>query len=419
MANPEHLEILKKDVRIWNHLRKTNPDIKFDLREARLYGVDLRGADLNEVTLIGANLSGSLLCEANLCRAELNGANLQRANLRGADLNGIVLNGANLRRADLSGAYLNKANLCRADLDEANLQRTDLKGADLSGATLIGADLSGADIRRADLSGADLSGANLNEAYLNGADLSGVHLNVANLQRADLRGVNLGGAILNGTILSGANINKAILVETVLGNINLKEVKNLESCNHHGPSIISHRTLTMSGELPIEFLRGCGLPNTLIENYPSILLDKSIQFYSCFISYSHKDEEFAKKILNDLQDQDVRCWFVPKDLNFSDKIKSRIDEATRLHNKLLIILSENSIESDWMENEVEIALEKETKPPKIPVLFPIRIDDAVIKTDKAWVATICRTRYIWDFTNWKDPDFYKKSFERLIQDLKA
>ena len=38
-----------------------------------------------------------------------------------------------------------------------------------------------------------------------------------------------------------------------------------------------------------------------------------IEFYSCFISYSSKDEEFAKRLHADLQSNGVRCWFAPEE----------------------------------------------------------------------------------------------------------
>ncbi|MGD0227200.1 MAG: TIR domain-containing protein [Terriglobia bacterium] len=81
-------------------------------------------------------------------------------------------------------------------------------------------------------------------------------------------------------------------------------------------------------------------------------------------------------------------------------------------------LSENSIRRPWVEDEVEAALEKEHKQNKL-VLFPIRLDDAVMETDQARAASLRRTRHIGDFLAWKDHDQYQKSFERLLRDLKA
>src|SRR5271157_2009819 len=61
---------------------------------------------------------------------------------------------------------------------------------------------------------------------------------------------------------------------------------------------------------------------------------------------------------------------------------------------------------------------KERKRNKL-VLFPIRLDDAVMETDRAWAASLRRARHIGDFRAWKDHDPYQKSFERLLRDLKA
>ena len=53
------------------------------------------------------------------------------------------------------------------------------------------------------------------------------------------------------------------------------------------------------------------------------------------------------------------------------------------------------------------------------MLFPIRLDDAVMQTEQAWAADIHRTRHIGDFTRWKDHDAYQQAFQRLLRDLKA
>jgi TIR domain len=52
-----------------------------------------------------------------------------------------------------------------------------------------------------------------------------------------------------------------------------------------------------------------------------------------------------------------------------------IDEAIRLRDKLLLILSEASIASDWVEDEVSKA-HAEERERGTTMLFPIRIDDS-------------------------------------------
>lgn len=109
------------------------------------------------------------------------------------------------------------------------------------------------------------------------------------------------------------------------------------------------------------------------------LVTNPIQYYSCLISYSSKDGEFVERLHGDLQSKYVRCWFSPENLKIGDEFPVEIDEAVRLSDKLLLVLSENSIESPWVEEEVEAAFEKERQQ-KRTVLFPIRLDDAIMTT---------------------------------------
>src|SRR6266699_4105796 len=152
--------------------------------------------------------------------------------------------------------------------------------------------------------------------------------------------------------------------------------------------------------------------------YIRSLAGKAIEYYSCFISYSSKDEAFAKRLYADLQSNHVRCWFAPEDMKIGDRIRSRIDESIRMYNKLLLVLSEHSVSSKWVEFEVEAAMDKEQEG-KSPVLFPVRLDRAVMESTTAWAAHIKRTRHIGDFTDWKNHDAYQKAFYRLLRDLKA
>ena len=282
--------------------------------------------------------------------------------------------------------------------------KPDLIEADLREADLIRADLSGADLREANLYLADLSQADLSDANLRGANLRGAHFEAAILDRADLTDSNM--------------------AYTVVADLDLSVAKGLEAIKHEHPSTVGIDTIYQSkGNVPEAFLRWAGVPENFIE-YMRSLVANPIEYYSCFISYSHKDEEFAKRLHRDLQGERVRCWFAPENLKIGDEIRPRIDEAIRIHDKLLIVLSENSVGSPWVRKEVETAfgkeIEFETKQKeRRTVLFPIRLDDAVMKTDEAWAADIKLTRHIGDFREWKSHDKYKEGLGRLLRDLKA
>ena len=192
-------------------------------------------------------------------------------------------------------------------------------------------------------------------------------------------------------------------------------MEGLEACRHWSPSILDHHTLIRSGPLPLAFLRGCGLPEALIEFLPT-LLKQPLQYYSCFISYAHQDEAFARRLHADLQEHGVRCWFAPEDLKAGEKFRVRIDEALRGHDKLLLILSQHSIASGWVEKEVETAFEQERHRRQL-VLFPVRLDDSVFDLQSGWAADIRRTRHIGDFRRWKGHKTYQQAFTRLLRDL--
>jgi uncharacterized protein YjbI with pentapeptide repeats len=303
----------------------------------------------------------------------------------------------NLSAAKLSGAILRGADLRRVDFYMANLV-----GADLSHANLIEADLIETNLLKTNLTKAELLGANLCLVNLKEANLTGADLREANLSRADLANANIEEAILEGTIFAG---------------VDLSQVNGLDTCKHNGPSHIDQLTLMRSGKLPVVFLRGCGFPDQFIQYLPSLLgsLDP-IQFYSCFISYSHRDEEFAKRLYADLQAKGIRCWFAPQDLDIGDKIKDEIEKAIRIHDKLIIVLSENSLTRAWVVKEVNEGLEQE-KIRNENVLFPVRLDDAIDKTTQQWAFDLKAERIVGDFSNWKDHDAYQETFKLLLRAL--
>jgi hypothetical protein len=265
-----------------------------------------------------------------------------------------------------------------------------------------------------------MSGVDLSKATLNSAELTWSNLNGAYLFEASFRGADLDRANLNNVYLDGTDFTHAHVGWTNFGSIDLSKAKGLETIRHTGPSTIGIDTIYKSkGEIPEIFLRGAGVPDSFITLIPSLITAmKPIQFYSCFISYSSLDQAFAERLHADLQAKGVRCWFAPEEMKIGDKIRPAIDQAIRVYDKLLLVLSKNSIGSDWVKKEVETAFDKENESGKI-ALFPIRLDEAVMESDEAWAADIRRTRHIGDFRKWKNHDQYQKAFDRLLRDLQA
>ena len=80
--------------------------------------------------------------------------------------------------------------------------------------------------------------------------------------------------------------------------------------------------------------------------------------------------------------------------------------------------SKRAIASDWVEGEVTRGLDEERKRKQL-LLVPIRIDNAVLKTEEAWARLLRGQRNIGDFTRWIVHDVYSKGLDRLLRDLKV
>ena len=180
------------------------------------------------------------------------------------------------------------------------------------------------------------------------------------------------------------------------------------------------------GKIPEAFLRGCGVPDSFITFRQSLVAANAIQYYSCFISYSTKDEDFARRLYADLQANNVRCWYAPEKMEGGRKLFDQIDEAIRYHDKPLLVLSQNSMCSEWVKTEIRRARREEVKAGRRK-LFPISL--VPFKAIRDWeafdadvgkdIAVEVREYSIPDFTCWKDHDAYQKAFDRLLRDLKA
>lgn len=416
MADEVHLEILKQGIQAWNTWRKQKPE-QPDLRNAELRRIDLSSFDLGDCNLAGADLR-----EANLSRANLSRVILTDAHVSGSDLSETKLIGALFRNTDLIDSSLIKANL-----RGANLSRSDLSNADLHNAELCDAYLGSAVLRGVVLRSADLS-----RAILRGADCRRADLRDANLTEADLRNT-----ILTDADLRGVNLERAKFDSTVLGFIDLQEAKGLGSVLHRGPSALSVDVLKGSrGQLPAKFLKGCGLSDWEIENAkiydPELSEDERttllyeisrlqgeqpIQVNPLFISYSHPDAVFIEQLEPQFEAQGIRFWRDVHDLR-AGRLETQIDRAIRLNPTVLLVLSEHSVDSDWVEWEAAKArkLEKELGR---DVLCPVALDNAW-KTC-SWSGPLRRQimdYHILDFSDWQDASTFERQFTKLLDGLK-
>ncbi len=361
MANEEQLAILKQGVQAWNQWRKANPEAK----------IDLERGDLAETKLGNVNFT----------------------------------------KANLAGANFSEADLTKAHLMEANLSDAELTRADLSEAELILADLSDANLLESRLNATLLVGANLSHAYLIEADLTGAHVSLANFTSVRLNTANL-------------------------SRLDLSEAKGLERVRHAGPSSISTDTFVLSkGRIPGVFLRGCGLSDWEIEavnlynpdlnNHEindiqyrvyDLRASQALQISPLFVSYSHADSHFVDRIGKHLNEKRVRYWRDIHDMK-AGKIEKQIDRAIRQNPTVLLVLSEHSLNSDWVEHEVRTARDL-AKELGHDTLCPVALDNSW--KSSRWPQRVMEQimEYnILDFSAWQDDSKFDGTFRKLIDGL--
>src|SRR5207247_1059688 len=151
-----------------------------------------------------------------------------------------------------------------------------------------------------------------------------------------------------------------------------------------------------------------------------------IHFYTSFISHSTKVHNFTHRLYERMQSHHLRVWFAPEDMKGGAKLHEQIDQAIRVHDKLVLVLSEQSIQSEWVMTEIRKARKAELRDRRRK-LFPIRLVN--MDTLRDWecfdadtgkdLAVEVREYFIPDFTHWKDHDAFERAFARFLKDLQA
>jgi uncharacterized protein YjbI with pentapeptide repeats len=339
-------------------------------------------------------------------------------------LDGVLLDNAHLRGADLSQLRLLDAHLSGVNLSRANLKNAVLFAAHLNDADLHNAHLGIATLRQADLSGACLQKGSLEYA----------NLTLANLLNANLRWAGLMNAVIHNADLHGADFHGAAFLDTVVAS-DFSGAKGLRAVRHYGPSAVSTEALHMAkGQLPDVFLRGCGLQPWEVlaaKLYdpaltPGQVTDIQYKIFDArtrgplalggvFISYAHEDNGLANKLHDKLEDAGANAWLDHHDM-LAGPLQKQVDRAIRLNDIVLLILSEASIASDWVEHELKMARKKE-KEVGHSVLCPIALDDAWKDKmdDLLWEQALKNN--VLDFSGWKTHAF-DPVFKKLVKGLK-
>ena len=298
--------------------------------------------------------------------------------------------------------------------------RPDLSGSDLSALELGAPMFHNTNLDRANLGNKNFFNETFENASLHSAHLHFADLRRANLRNADLSNSNLILANLSEADLDRANFAGALIGWTIFGDNDLSTVQGLDTVHHVGPSVIGIDTIYKSkGQIPEAFLRGSGVPEGFVEFARDLVVaEQPIQFYSCFISHSSRDNAFCDRLHTALLANDVRAWYFPRDARWGESVWAEIDRSIQLNDKLILVCSRDSLTSEPVMREIERCLAREDRERR-NILFPISIDDYIfVEWEHERKQDILR-KVIGDFQNWQNAGSYAAALETLLLGLRA
>lgn len=98
---------------------------------------------------------------------------------------------------------------------------------------------------------------------------------------------------------------------------------------------------------------------------------------SVFISYSSIDCEFVKKLSLLLVEKKINIWLDKWEMKPGDSLIDKIQSGISNSSYLLVVLSKNSIQSEWCKKELNSGLIRELEEKKV-VIIPILLEDCEV-----------------------------------------
>jgi hypothetical protein len=127
---------------------------------------------------------------------------------------------------------------------------------------------------------------------------------------------------------------------------------------------------------------------------------------SIFLSHNSKDKRFVRRLGKLLLENGVKVWIDEAEIKLGDSLVRKISEGIKDMEFLGVVLTPNSVSSNWVQKELEIATTMEIQDKKIKVI-PILYKDCEIPLflmDKVYA----------DFRNRK---MFQHSFMKLLDAL--
>ncbi len=94
-----------------------------------------------------------------------------------------------------------------------------------------------------------------------------------------------------------------------------------------------------------------------------------------FISYSHLDHKFVKRLATDLENSGFNVWLDEKKIKVGDSISKEIEKGISGCDFFCLVISNHSVNSNWVDREYRTALNAQLSPGKKPKILPLLIQN--------------------------------------------
>jgi uncharacterized protein YjbI with pentapeptide repeats len=317
---------------------------------------------------------------------------------------------------DLRGADLTRGKLDGIDLENANLLQANLAGATLSDAKLRNANLKEADLRRAVLTRADFQEANLYRAKLQEADMVRANLVHANLIKAESERTRFDFAIFGQTAFDDGIIDGGIGLERIFHvDTSIVDVQIFERAARF---VQQHPEMQQAVR---RFFKNAGVTERIIKAALEAM-SQTLEWSSCFVSYSHIDKDFVRQLCSSLEARGISCLRDDGGLDAGSHVFEGVAGGIIHQDRILLCCSWASLTSGWVEKEADLALEREEKQGK-SVIIPLDLDgcllEAQYRPDAPPLAKKLRERVTADFKGWSDSGSFEAALNRLAARLRV
>jgi hypothetical protein len=96
-----------------------------------------------------------------------------------------------------------------------------------------------------------------------------------------------------------------------------------------------------------------------------------------FVSHSSSDKPFIRQLAADLSNSGITVWLDEQKIKVGDSIVDKVGQGLAESDYFIIVLSENSVDSQWVKKELNQALLAEIEQRKVKVL-PIKLSECEI-----------------------------------------